>query len=267
MIERLACILTYREGEGKARRLNLDAVLRSLAIHPELIVVIVEQDAVPRLEGELPHPRAQHVFAYNPGPFNKSWGLNLGVRVVRAPWLMFTDADIVLGRALEEASNLLAAGYVVVKPYVRILDLDEAETGRVRDGDFDWVPERATERLTDREARGEFPPFAGGAVMMTQQVYDRVGGWDERFLGWGGEDDAMSYVLERARVPGTQLDLRPAVHLHHPRDRSETSGQPHYRANLALLSEYQSMSDEELARFLEIRRQLNGYNDKYRPRA
>ncbi|RFF29293.1 glycosyltransferase family 2 protein [Wenzhouxiangella sediminis] len=265
MIERLACILTYREGEGKARRLNLDAFLRSLASHPELIVVVVEQDAVPRLEGSLPHPRAQHLFAYNPGPFNKSWGLNLGVRVVRSPWLMFTDADIVLGRALAGAVELLAAGYSVVKPYVRILDLDETESRRVRDGDFDWVPERAAERASDREAKGEFPPFAGGAVMMTQGVYDRMGGWDERFLGWGGEDDAMSYLLERARVPGTQLDLRPAVHLHHPRSPSSTSGQPHYRSNLTLLSEYQAMSDERLDRFLEIRRQLNGHRDKYRP--
>jgi hypothetical protein len=75
----------------------------------------------------------------------------------------------------------------------------------------------------------------------------------------------MSYLLERARVPGTQLDLRPAVHLHHPRSPSNTSGQPHYRANLALLSEYQKLSDEQLDRFAEIRRQLNGHRDKYRP--
>lgn len=266
MLERLACILTYRQGEGKERRRNLDAVIRSLAIYRNLDVIVVEQDAVPRLEGDLPHPRARQLFTYNPGPFNKSWGLNVGVRVSRSPWLMFLDADLVLGLAVEEAAKLLAAGYSIVKPYVRLFDLDEAESRRVRNGEFDWVPERPTSGAVDRETQGEFPPFAGGAMMMTRPVYDRMGGWDERFVGWGGEDDAMSFALERARVPGTQLDVRPAVHLHHPRSPSTTSGQPHYRANLALLSEYRAMSDEQLTRFAEIRRQVNGHRDKYRPR-
>jgi len=264
-MKQITCILAYRQGDGNERLLNLEAVLRALAGHADLNILVVEQDTAPRLDGKLPHPGARRLFVYNPGPFNKSWALNVGARAARTPWLMFMDADLVFGTGLGEAFALLEAGYLVVKPYVRLLDLNETESRRVRAGEFDWVPERCQARIADREARGEFPPFAGGAVMMARRIYDQMGGWDERFVGWGGEDDAMSFMLERARVPGTQLDVRPAVHLNHPRTREATAGQPHYRANLALLHQYRTMSDDQLRRSAEVRRQLNGHRDKYRP--
>ncbi len=42
-------------------------------------VVVVEQDAVPRLDAPLECGGGVARFAYNPGPFNKAWGLNLAV--------------------------------------------------------------------------------------------------------------------------------------------------------------------------------------------
>lgn len=75
----------------------------------------------------------------------------------------------------------------------------------------------------------------------------------------------MSYLLERSRVPGIELDLRPAVHLFHPRNISETVKQPSYTSNLRLLAEYRTLSDDQLIRQAEIRRQLNAHLNKYAP--
>lgn len=263
-MQKASYILTWRDGGGASRRDNLIAVLTWLARYPQFEPILVEQDDAPRLEGPLPHPGCTHVFAYNPGPFNKSWGLNVGFRLCQSPWLMFADADIVLGDALPQALEYLARGAQAVKPYRRLLDLDEAESARVRGGEFDWLPPRA-DAASGREGIGEHIVFAGGAFLIARAAFVRMGGWDERFRGWGGEDDALSYRLERARVAAVELDARPALHLAHPRPASATTGQPHYAANRALLDDYRLLEDVQLARFSEVQMQLIGQREKYRP--
>jgi hypothetical protein len=259
-------ILTWRHGDGTQRRDNLFAVLEWLARYPMFEPIVVEQDDAPRLAGPLPHPDCIQMFAYNPGPFNKSWGLNIGFRVSQRPWLAFADADLILGDALPAALEHLDQGHKVVKPYRRLIDLDESESACVRAGEFDWVPARVANAAPDREGVGEYIVVAGGVFLITRQAFRQVGGWDERFLGWGGEDDALSYRIKHAGIPVAELDQRPAVHLHHPRPRSATMGQPHYAANRALLAEYRQLQDAQLARLAEVQMQLVGYSEKYRPR-
>jgi N-terminal domain of galactosyltransferase len=257
-------ILTYRQGDDSARRENLFAVLAWLANYPQFEVIIVEQDIAPCLQGPLPHSSARHVFLYNPGPFNKSWGFNVGFRLSDRPWFAFGDADVIVGDALPEALAHLRSGYQAAKPYRRLMDLDADETARVTAGEFDWLPARATD-AQGREAIGEHLVFAGGLFLIARPTFVRVGGWDERFRGWGGEDDAMSYKLERVRAPAVELDRRPALHLHHARPASQTMGQRHYASNRAVLADYPRLSDAELARFAEVQMQVIGHREKYRP--
>ena len=257
-------IMTWRQGDGAARHDNLCAVLAWLARYPMFAPIVVEQDSAPRLSGPLPHPNVTHVFAYNAGPFNKSWGLNVGFRASPLHWLAFADADLILGDALPETLDYLNQGYSVVKPYRRLIDLDETESDRVRAGEFDWIPERH-ETAANREGAGEFIVFGGGLFAITRAAFVAVGAWDERFRGWGGEDDAMSYKLERARTPAIELDRRAALHLFHLRAASQTFLQPHYETNRALLADYRSLEDVQLARFAEVQMQIVGHREKYRP--
>jgi hypothetical protein len=260
-------LITYRESADPARRANLDAVLGWLSRYPAFEVIVVEQDAAPRLEGPLPHPRVRVVFAYNPGPFNKSWGLNVAFRHSQLPVLAFGDADVLAGRALGDCLQYLSGTYQAIKPYRRLVELTPEESQRVRGGDYDFVPQRPADAPGSREDRGERLCYAGGLFLIQRHVHAAMGGWDERFRGWGGEDDALSYRLERARVPALELDARPAVHLHHERKREDTFGQPHYEANRELLQAYRRYSDAELKRQAEVQAQFNGVRDKYRPAA
>lgn len=263
-MQKIGYILTWRNSEDASRRANLFAVLAWLARHPQFDPILVEQDTVPNLDGGLPHPECRHVFAYNPGPFNKSWGLNVGYRNSAHAWLAFADADLVLGAALADALEHVDKGYWAIKPYRRLIDLDESESARVRGGEFDFVPDR-NGVAPNRDGVGEHIVFAGGVFLIARAAFVRLGGWDERFRGWGGEDDAFSYRLERARAPALELDSRPAVHLAHPRPRAATFEQPHYAANCALLEGYRHLEDRQLERFSEIQTQVIGNRDKYRP--
>lgn len=264
-MQKISYILTWRDGDGSQRRDNLFAVLTWLAHYPAFEPILVEQDDAPRLSGPLPHPGCTHLFAYNPGSFNKSWGMNVGFRQSQQAWMAFADADIVLGDALVDTVQHLDKGYQAIKPYRRLLDLDEAESARVRAGEFDWLPQRTDAAAPNREEVGEHIVFSGGVFLIARVAFLRVGGWDERFRGWGGEDDAMSYRLERARVPAIELDQRPALHLAHPRPRAATFDQPHYAANCALLQGYRQLEDAQLERLTEIHTQIIGNREKYRP--
>lgn len=261
-----AYILTFRESGSAERRDNLLTTLNRVERLPLMEVIIFEQDRVPRLNLAATSSHRRALFGYNPGPFNKSWGLNVAARQTARPTLVFADADVVVDEvALDQAIEACRRGLDAAKPYRTIVDLTPDESRRIREGDRDFVPPRATEYPPDREAQREFVVFAGGVFVIGREAYLRVGGFDERFLGWGGEDDAMSIKLERSGMRLAEYGERPALHLWHPREHQTTQGQPHYAANLQLLADYRAYSDDELARLCEVQRQVIGNPHKYSP--
>jgi hypothetical protein len=256
-------ILTYRQDDGGERRANLDAVLARLAGLAGAETIVVEQDRAPTLGPAAGTTRRSHVFAPNGGPFNKGWGFNVGARVARSAVLAFCDADLLVGDSLDEALDLCARGYAVAKPYVRMVDLGREESCAVREGRV-----AAIDGIRPgREAIGERIVLCGGLFAIRRDAFVHLGGFDERFVGWGGEDDAMTIKVERARLSCVELDREVALHLHHPRPAQSTFGHAHYAANRTLLDDYARYDDATLARLAEVQWQLAGYADKYRDRA
>jgi hypothetical protein len=55
---------------------------------------------------------------------------------------------------------------------------------------------------------------AGGSMAITKQAYEEIGGMDEGFVGWGGEDNEFwDRCLTR---PTWTWGYEPIVHLWHP---------------------------------------------------
>jgi N-terminal domain of galactosyltransferase len=255
-------LITYRESGSPDRRENLFAVSRWLGQWPELQVIVVEQDTVSRLDA-LPFGTAY--IAYNAGPFNKGWGFNIAARLARNPILIVGDADVIAPQTLADGVERCRQGAVAVKPYREIVDLTPEETGRVRGGEWAFSPTRPKDSPRSREGQHEFVVFAGGLFVIRRDAYLRIGGFDERFLGWGGEDDAMSARIRRMGIPTEEIVTQPALHLWHPRSHESTFGQAHYKANVALLADYDRYSAAEIARLCEVQRQAMGHLHKYRP--
>src|SRR5262249_52941023 len=97
-------------------------------------IVVIEQDSEPRLQAELAPYADRYIFAYNPGPFNRSWSFNIAaVHATNGHGVMLlTDADLLpsvdfLSRGLEA----LKAGVKAVRPYNEIIYLDIASTNRI----------------------------------------------------------------------------------------------------------------------------------------
>ena len=257
-------IITYRATDDPARRANLEAVLAWLKLQPLGEVVVVEQDLAPTL-GDLPSfPGLRSLFAHNPGPFNKSWGFNVGVRASRGSLLAFGDADV-LCRGLPEAVAAARSGSPVVRAFSVAVDLDEAQSEMLR-ADLSCLGDPSFGAAArDRVQSAEIPPLCGGLVLFQRPILRMLGGWDERFLGWGGEDDAMDIKVRRAGRRGLILKGSPGFHLAHRRAGATIAADPLYRNNLALLQQLRDMPDEALRRMCEVTAQLAGNPDMHRP--
>jgi N-terminal domain of galactosyltransferase len=257
-------IITYRAADDPARRTNLEAVLAWLKLQPLAETIVVEQDVAPTLGDLAPFPSMHILFVYNPGPFNKSWGFNVGVRASRGSLLAFGDADV-LCRALPTAVAAARAGAPVVRAFSTAIDLDEAESEMVR-SDLSCLGDPSFGAAArDRIQSGEYPPLSGGLVLYQRPFLALLGGWDERFLGWGGEDNAMDIKIKRAGLRVAMVKESPGFHLAHRRANATAAEDPHYRNNLALLKQLREMPDEALRRMCEVTLQLAGNPDMYRP--
>ncbi len=257
-------IMTWRGAGDPARRANLDTVLTWLGLSRPAEILLVEQDVAPSLN-DLPRtPGLRYQFVYNPGPFNKSWGFNVAARQSAGSVLAFGDADVVCG-ALPAAIAHCRAGMPVVRPFTGINDLTEDESEMLR-RDLSCITDPTFAQTQSRRiAGGEVPPVCGGLVVFRREFFSLMGGWDERFRGWGGEDNAMDIKIARSQIRAAVLPSIDGFHLHHDRANADIATNVHYRANLALLSQLRMMSDEALRRFCEVSLQLAGNPEMHRP--
>ena len=255
----VSILMTYRETSPQRRR-NLLTTLQWLAREvPDVKALVLEQDSYPRLQGGLPHGNHQAVFAYNPHRFNKSWGLNVAMRVSGASIAVFTDADLIVAGGVRALIQACGQRSPVAKPYRDVLDLSEEESERVHRGEHGFRPAPRP----GRQARNEHLVLCGGMFAIRADAFYHVGGWDERFVGWGGEDDALSLKIQRANMQVAALD-GVALHLWHPR-AVEQMERRHYLENVALLESLRANSDVQLHRMAEVQRQVIGHREKYRP--
>ncbi len=257
-------IVTYRESGDPARRANLDTVLRWLETLPLAEVIVVEQDVAPTLGDVRGFAGLRSVFAYNPGPFNKSWGFNIGIRHSKGTLLAFGDADVIC-RGFADAVAASRSGIPVVRAFRGVVDLDNIESeqlrqdlGRLHAPDFGAAP-------ADRAAAGEHVPLCGGLVLFHRQLPMLLGGWDERFLDWGGEDDAMGIKVRRAGAPSGVRDIADGFHLYHERANRTPEQMAYYQDNLDLLRQLETLPDAALKRLSEVSWFLAGEQDMHRP--
>ncbi len=158
--------------------------------------------------------------------------------------LIICDADILISApALRQGVEICAQQAVAANLFNQLASLDNQETEDLLSGksvpDFDHPAASAARR--EREQLF----FCGGAFVIRRDFLLSIGGFDERFLGWGGEDDAMTAKLQRWCKVMAEFEDSTALHLWHPSNREETFGQPHYQQNVALLQELAQLDKAE----------------------
>ncbi len=145
--------------------------------------------------------------------------------------VILTDADSVLApvRALRSAIATAPLDGKLHLPFTEQRYLNQAETEALLDGGM--------------------VPLAGGhgngaCYVVTPAAYWKCGGSDERFRGWGGDDDglvaAAATLIGVERHPGTVLSLWHA-------DERRPVATPEHRPNAELAARYWEALDDPAA--------------------
>jgi len=168
------------------------------------------------------------------GLFNRSAALNRAAALA-GPWdvALIIDADVIcdpeqVREAIEVAYS--GAGRLVLA-FSRRHNLTERGSAKVMAGEKGSWRHYIGKTYTD---------MASSCVAIERHVWDAVGGFDERFAGWGFEDSAFSVAVEA--LTGNTLHKVPGElwHLWHPTAPEGKRGTPSYQANRARLEAYRA---------------------------
>jgi hypothetical protein len=196
---------------GLARLPHLLLTLQSIAVQ-ECVpweCIVVEQDTTPRIRDRLP-PWVRYLLARPPDaamPYCRSWAFNVGVRVARSPLVILHDNDLLVPAAYAaEHVRWWKKGFDVINLKRFLFYLDASSTAEAAREVTQCLEFGGVEMVLENSA-------GGGSVAIGRNAYEEIGGFDEDFIGWGGEDlEFWDRCLTR-RV--YQFAYLPLVHLWH----------------------------------------------------
>ena len=205
---RMSFVIPHR---GRERLPLLLRTIQSILGQRDIEVECIVVEQAPRAEirpGELPDG-VKHILLVHPDEpeaWRKSWAFNRGVAAASADIVVCHDGDILVPDlySLEILRALGEQGYEVAHLQRFLFCLSGTDTTAfLSDGRIDqaFAPERVRQN------------WRGGTLAIRKRAYEAIGGFDESFVGWGGEDIEF---YDRCRALRQQrFGYLPFVHLWH----------------------------------------------------
>lgn len=154
------------------------------------------------------------IIADNDGEFNRSAARNVGVEKTENEVAVIIDADNYIPyNQIYDAVRVASRSDRLVKPFQSFGYLTEESTRLFYEfyGDItlDFSPIYIDPPIND---------FTGGAYVMKKSLWQKLGGMDEGFVGWGAEDDAFHLHCKNNDIKVRYIEGYD-YHLYHPAHR------------------------------------------------
>jgi hypothetical protein len=218
---KLLYILVYRAlNQYRIRNLTLTLQwllkVKSQMTSMTFDIVVVEQDAVSKLS-TLPDG-VKHLFVHNKGSFSRGWGFNVAVTTYPDyNYYAFGDGDLIIPDTqsfVDECFiHCLSDPKPAFRPFRTVFDTSQGDFVDV-DVVGHLIDKYNNNKLKLTERQGL--TFSGGILILSNQMYELIGGWDENFTGWGREDDFMKIKLVTVGKCREIMSNLISIHIWHP---------------------------------------------------
>ena len=197
--------------------------------------IVVEQDAFPRVRETLPGwVRYAHDSVADPeAPFSRSRAFNAAARLARGRILVLHDNDMLVpADYAAEAVQLAGQGCEAINHKRFVFYFSESATAAAIARGRIAVPAPASGPMAVVEnATG------GASLVIAREAFAAIGGMDEAFVGWGGEDVELWQRVQTRNV--WPYGYLPLIHLWHPAQpgkwpAKETPGMERMRERAAI---------------------------------
>ncbi len=179
-------------------------------------VIVVADDCSDDTEDFLSDYRPDYPLSWTTGPGrHAATARNIGAGLARAPILLFSDDDVVPTRGWVEENRRLHD-----KP--NRVGLSKQE-----------LPAHLTQGNALKALHGWWN-VNGASLSLRAELFERVGGYDAAFAGYGGEDPDLGWRLKRAGALFRFLTVAPVEHwderyLENLEAKAEAAGAAHVR--------------------------------------
>ncbi|WP_419187453.1 glycosyltransferase family 2 protein [Stieleria bergensis] len=210
----ISFIIPFR---GQDRLPQLLAVIRSIAALPgDVECIVVEQGretVIEQLPGNTRYLRVgdggSALDAQPDDQWNKCYAINQAAQVALGKILVPHDADVLVPSRYAEVicDHLISRGQQVIYPQRFLFYLNQLDTGTLLQAD-------AFQELAQFYPLMVKQNWTGGTLAITRDAFDQIGGYDETFRGWNGED--YEFYDRCQLLDGWFHGYVPFVHLWHP---------------------------------------------------
>lgn len=201
-----AVVVAYKRDSDERER-NLRSFIHILEPHPDLYRIIVAESG--STAAEIPGIDHLDVGEF----FSRCHNFNRGAEIVDyGTAICFADSDILVRRAQWIRSHRAIRKFDFVKPFDRWRYATPEASTQYAD---DRLWRKFVSRVESESRLVRKRNLCGGIVIIRREVLDRIGGWDERFVGHGCEDLAMNQLAAKGQFRCTRVKGS-GYHSHHP---------------------------------------------------
>ncbi|MGY4690680.1 galactosyltransferase-related protein [Salibacterium sp. K-3] len=159
--------------------------------------------------------------------FSRAQAVNDAARKATRPIYFIIDADLVFDPSIAASAEKLLNKHPWVIPYDNVCYLSRTASERVRSREpvLPHPGHGDCERIKQPAPR---TPCVGGFNIVPRKHFERIHGFDERFIGWGGEDRAFMSAMNTLCGPYKRMK-KTLYHLWHPHVGGKRN--PNYKNN------------------------------------
>lgn len=237
----LSIIIHYRK-DCEDREFNLKTLLKFIDDHFTVNDIILVNDdkefdkSLKLLISETIN-NLKILFVENSDEFMKSYSFNMGAEHATGSILAFWDVDVLIDpKYIEDAYTLIVSDvYDHVYPFNgTFIDVQKTLFPWLAFYHFDQMFGLWQDRDVDLHFASNTSP--GGCNLISRKAFERMGGYDDRFIGWGFEDTDFRERSLRVNTIKT-LTNEDAIcwHLHH--ENAKRTENPYFTRNLQIYNE------------------------------